>query len=79
MRDLPGGSWRCLTYPARSLTPLLHLSLAGKLDQLKGTIVAIPSLNPTGHLQGSFALYQPHCVGFVERRPWRLRAPLWWA
>jgi hypothetical protein len=57
----------------------LHLSLAGKLDQLKGTIVAIPSLNPTGHLQGSFALYQPHCVGFVERRPWRLRAPLWWA
>lgn len=28
-------------------------SLAGKLDQLKGTIVAIPSLNPTGHLQGT--------------------------
>lgn len=46
--------------------PSLHLSLEGKLDRLKGTIVAIPSLNPTGHLQGSFALYQSHVSASLD-------------
>jgi predicted deacylase len=38
----------------RVLGRRLCKSLETKLDQLKGTIIAIPSLNPTGHLQGTF-------------------------